>query len=58
MNKMKENEKMYLTPKVSVVSFVVEGGFLASPDPDTIQTANPATSYQDVDQSYNDWRTI
>lgn len=55
MNKMKENKKMYLTPKVSVVAFKVEDGFQGS----KITTEKPqATSYQDVDQSYNDWGTL
>ena len=55
MNKMKENKKMYLTPKVSVVSFVVEGGY----GPSDIKTAKPAaTTYGDVETSYNDWGTL
>lgn len=51
---MKENKKKYLTPKVSVVSFVVEGGF---GDSQKIKTEAPAAStYQDVDDSWdNDW---
>ena len=53
---MKQNKNPYLTPKVSVVAFKVENGFQAS---DKIKTEKPqATSYQDVDQSYNDWGTL
>lgn len=55
MMKQNKKQKKYLTPKVNVVSFVVEGGFVTSP----IETAKPAAStYQDVDNSYNDWGTV
>ena len=56
MMKQNKKQKKYLTPKVNVVSFVVEGGFGPS---QKIETAKPAAStYQDVDNSYNDWGTV
>jgi hypothetical protein len=50
MNKMKENKKRYLTPKVSVVSFKVEDGF-TSPGPDYVATGNPLAGPQYVETS-------
>ena len=52
---MKENKTKYQAPKVSVVAFMVENGFQAS----KVKTEAPAAStYQDVDDSYNDWGTL
>lgn len=53
-----QNKPQYLTPRINVVSFVVESGFQTSP-PDVLQTSNPvASEYSDVDQGYNDWTTL
>ena len=61
---MKEIKTHYLAPKVSVVGFVVEGGFTIS-NPEPIETPSSQASAYDVwdgsydgnsNENYNDWR--
>ncbi len=46
MNKMKENKKMYLTPKVSVVAFRIEGGYALSGNGNTAAQVSNFTTIE------------
>lgn len=49
MNKKMQNKKNYLTPKVSVVKFMVESGFAGS---DPVRAFNPISSTETSGPQY------